>query len=252
MNFDISHLLDDWEYEPGQIVVRKFKTDSGVEKIQLRVDLGLLQLNATGRPDGKRPYGRETLLHYHESRLRRHLKLNSGNDDGFELSANDCAKLHQEAVQFHHRYICLFQLQDYPSVIRDTERNLKAFEFIKQFAASNEFLWPMQHLVPQLLMLQTRAHGMMAVEKEDYVSAIRTVEEGIETLRDFYRQHGQADHIEQSGELHSLHNFLEDIQSTRPLTRREKLQKALEEAVRREDYERAAQVRDQLKNLNTP
>jgi hypothetical protein len=42
MSFDISHLLDDWEYQSGQVVVRKFKGADGKEKIQLRVDLGLL------------------------------------------------------------------------------------------------------------------------------------------------------------------------------------------------------------------
>ena len=62
MDFDISHLLDQWEYQPGQVVVRRFKAKDGREKIQLRVDLGLLQMNAEGRPDGKRPFGRASLL----------------------------------------------------------------------------------------------------------------------------------------------------------------------------------------------
>ena len=51
MNFDISHLLDQWDYQPGQVVVRKFVGKDGQEKIQLRVDLGLLQMNAEGRPE---------------------------------------------------------------------------------------------------------------------------------------------------------------------------------------------------------
>ena len=57
MNFDISHLLEHWDYQPGQVVVRKFVGKDGQEKIQLRVDLGILQMNAHGRPDGKRPLG---------------------------------------------------------------------------------------------------------------------------------------------------------------------------------------------------
>ena len=65
MNFDISPLLDQWDYEPGQIVVRRFKAKDGMEKIQLRVDLGLLQMNAIGRPDGKKPFGHESLLEHY-------------------------------------------------------------------------------------------------------------------------------------------------------------------------------------------
>ena len=49
MNFDISHLLEQWEYQPGQVVVRRFVGKDGIEKIQLRVDLGLLQMNRQGR-----------------------------------------------------------------------------------------------------------------------------------------------------------------------------------------------------------
>jgi hypothetical protein len=61
MSFDISALLDQWDYQPGQVVVRKFRGKDGQDKIQLRVDLGLLQMNAKGRPDGKRPFGHESL-----------------------------------------------------------------------------------------------------------------------------------------------------------------------------------------------
>src|SRR2546423_6742700 len=57
MDLDISHLLAQWEYKPGQVVVRKIKGKNGKEKIQLRVDLGILQMNVEGRPDGKRPLG---------------------------------------------------------------------------------------------------------------------------------------------------------------------------------------------------
>ena len=66
MNFDISQLLEQWDYQPGQAAVRKFTGKDGVEKIQLRLDLGLLQMNAEGRPDGKRPLGHASLYDYYQ------------------------------------------------------------------------------------------------------------------------------------------------------------------------------------------
>ncbi|MEN9678565.1 MAG: UvrB/uvrC motif, partial [Verrucomicrobiota bacterium] len=42
---------------------------------------------------------------------------------------------------------------------------------------------------------------------------------------------------------------LEEIRERRPLTEIEKLQRALDEAIRVEDYERAAEVRDQMRKL---
>jgi hypothetical protein len=110
MNFDISDLLNSWEYQAGQIVVRRFKGKDGKEKIQLRVDLGLLQMDAFGRPDGKKPFGHETLFEHYKNRLQKHFDTHEGSDEGFKLDPEDCSKLQQEAIQFHHRYICLFQL----------------------------------------------------------------------------------------------------------------------------------------------
>jgi protein-arginine kinase activator protein McsA len=42
---------------------------------------------------------------------------------------------------------------------------------------------------------------------------------------------------------------LGEIRANRPLSPREKLEQALSEAVQREDYEKAAKMRDALKNL---
>ena len=87
MEFDISRLLDEWEYQPGQVVVRRFKGKDGKDKIQLRVDLGLLQMNAEGRPDGKRPFGHPSLLEYYQARLHKYVAAHDGSDEGFKLNA---------------------------------------------------------------------------------------------------------------------------------------------------------------------
>jgi len=249
MNFDISPLLNEWEYQPGQIGVRQFKSKDGVQKIQLRVDLGVLQMNAHGRPDGKTPYGYESLLQYFEARLGKYRKAHDGEDEGFQLSAEDCSRLQQEAIQYHHRYICLFQLHDYSAVIRDSKRNLRVFDLVQRFAASEELAWTLQQFRPQLLMMLARAQGSMAVESGDYSEAITAVKNGLEQLREFYQSHGRLEMVEQSGEIQSLEVWLKELQSKRPLTKREKLEFALSEAIRREDYEEAAKVRDSLRNL---
>ena len=249
MNFDMTPLLDHWDYAPGQIVVRKFKGKDGQEKIQLRVDLGILQMNATGRPDGKRPFGHDSLLEHYTAQLEKHRSANGGSDETFDLKAEDCAKLQQESIQYHHRYICLFQLKDYEAVIRDTERNIEVFDLVEQFAADDDLAWSLQQFRPQLLMMKTRAYGSVAVDEGDFPGAIDAIEEGIEELRGFYTEHTRQDLLEHSGEIQSLESWLHDIRTKRPMTEREKLESALSEAVQREDYEEAAKVRDALKNL---
>ena len=56
------HLLDGWEFEPDQLQVRFITGDDGREKIQMRIDLGVIQMEIDGRPDGERPEGFESLL----------------------------------------------------------------------------------------------------------------------------------------------------------------------------------------------
>jgi hypothetical protein len=249
MNFDISDLLNSWEYQAGQIVVRRFKAKDGKEKIQLRVDLGLLQMDVFGRPDGKKPFGHETLFEHYKTRLQKFIDAHDGSDEGFRLDAEDCSKLQQEAIQFHHRYICLFQLKDYAAVIRDTERNIAVFDFVEKYAEARELAWSVQQLRPQLLMMQVRAKATVALEGGKHDEAILAVEEGLEEMRQFFTRIERPDLIEQSGEVHSLEAYLEEIRSTRPLSERERLQQALDETIRREEYEKAASLRDKLKRV---
>jgi hypothetical protein len=249
MDFDISRLLDDWEYQPGQVVVRRFKGKDGKEKIQLRVDLGLLQMNAEGRPDGKRPFGHPSLLEYYTSRLFKYVAAHDGSDEGFKLNGEDCAKLQLEALQYHHRYICLLQLEDHSAVIRDAERNLSVFDFVSKHAENEELAWSLQQFRPQLLMVLTRARGSEALQAKDYTMAIEHVEQGLELIRAFYREHARSEAAESGPEVQSLETWLEEIRTHRPLSRREKLERALQEAVNSEDYEKAAKMRDALRNL---
>jgi len=49
---DLLPLLKGWDYEPGTINVRKINGMDGQPKLQMRLDLGLLQMELDGRPDG--------------------------------------------------------------------------------------------------------------------------------------------------------------------------------------------------------
>lgn len=264
MKFDISRLLESWEYKPGQVLVRRFKTKDGQEKIQLRLDLGVLQMNAEGRPDGKRPLGHESYFHHHVSQLEKHRAAHAGSDEEFTLSAEDCARLQQEAIQYHHRYICLYQLGDYQTVVRDADRNLAVFDFVDEFAETDELSWALQQFRPQLLLMLTRAKGMIALEKKEFAATAREVENGIAIIREFYNAFERPEMAEQSGEINSLEQWLDNLRSNHEkrsekpeaeppqLSERERLERALQDAVLREDYEQAARVRDALKNLKNP
>jgi hypothetical protein len=249
MNFDISHLLDQWDYQPGQVVVRKFVGKDGQEKIQLRIDLGLMQMNAQGRPDGRRPFGHATLFDFQLARLEQHRAKHEGSDEGFTLTSEDCAKLQMESFQYHHRYICLLQLEDYSGVVRDTTRNLKMFDFVEEYADSDELAWNLQQFRPQVLMLQTRAAASQYLQDDEYATATKEIQAGIGRIREFYEERSRHEQAAHCPEIAGLEHWLGEIDRKRPLTKREQLERDLTDAVQEEDYERAARVRDALRKL---
>jgi hypothetical protein len=109
----------------------------GREKIQVRVELGILQMEVDGRPDGKRPYEMESLLDYYESRLRRHVS-GHGTEEGFELDGEACEELRQEGLLYYHRYVLFFELGDYERTVRDTDRNARLFDFVWNYATDKK------------------------------------------------------------------------------------------------------------------
>ena len=247
MDFDITRLLKNWDYVPGQVLVRKFTSKDGVEKIQLRVDLGLLQMNVDGRPDGQQPFGEESLFDHYQTLLELQKETHGGDDAGFQLGPEDCSQLQIEALQYHHRYICLLQLEQYAEVERDARRNLSLFAFVQQYGRPNELGNSLRQLEPQLLMILTRARACSALKVMNFNLANSLVQEGIDSIRAFYEESGRPEAAEQSGEITSLEDWRREILAERPLTRREQLERALHEAIQREDYERAAKVRDELR-----
>ena len=71
MSQDIRPILAGWEFEPDRVQVRIITGDDGSEKIQMRIDLGLMQMEIAGRPDGERPEGYESLLESYEAAAQR-------------------------------------------------------------------------------------------------------------------------------------------------------------------------------------
>jgi len=98
-------------------------------------------------------------------------------------------------------------------------------------------------------MMRIRARGAVALKENTYKKVIVLIEEGLDEIRNFYREHGRHELLEQSGEIQSLETWLQEVRAKRPLTEREKLESALDEAVKAENYEKAAKVRDALRNL---
>ena len=60
----IDHLLAGWPFSAGQILVRQIQGQDGRELLQMRVDMGIIQMEISNRPDGLQPEGFDTYYDY--------------------------------------------------------------------------------------------------------------------------------------------------------------------------------------------
>ena len=245
---DIAPVLQGWEYEPGTINVRKITGLDGQPKLQMRLDLGLLQMELIGRPDGVRPHGCESLLDYHEKRLRDHRRKH-GTDLGFHLSGAQCQSLREEALMYYHRYLSLFVLGEFAGVARDTARNLRVLDLCGKFATDDSDRLILEQYRPYIVMMNARARASIEYEAEDYTAAMATLKTGLRQIRNFFRSFGQEEAYAKSNEVKILRRFMKEIRSKLPVDPMRQLQKELNKAVKAERYEEAARLRDEMERL---
>ena len=215
------------------------------EKIQLRIDLGLIQMEMHGRPDGIRPHGFESLLQYHQARASNA----SAGDQPYSLSEMDVVALQQEGAQYYHRYLSLFQLRDFQNVIRDTERNLQMLDFVNKHATDEDAKWALEQFRPYIIMMHTRARASLELKEGNTGQAVKLIEAGKQKIEEFYRAIGQPEWIESSSELVFLNDWLKELRDAVPLTPLELMERDLKRAIADEAYERAAELRDAIQSL---
>ena len=241
MSKDITPILDGWEYDPDDIQVRIITGNDGQDKIQMRSDLGLIQLEVTGRPDGQRPAGFESLLDAYEARAK--------NGDEFTLDSSACVALMREGLQYYHRYLAAFHLQKYDWVVRDTARNLRLFAFVVKHATRQRDKLQFDQYRPYVTMMNTRAAASIVLARHEYDQALSLVDGGIAAIRQFLEEYDRGDQEAECMELGFLLRWRREIENDRPRGPVERLQQQLQLAVAMEDYEEAARIRDQLQRL---
>ena len=247
-DIDLTHLLRSWPYEPGRISARCITGEDDRPKLQVRLDLGVLQMEMEGRPDGLRPEGFESLLAFQQDRLRRYTEQ-VGAPDGFVLGADDARPLREEAVQYYHRYVGLFSLGEFEGVIRDTTRNLQVFDFCRDYAAEETDRTVLEQFRPYVIMMRTRAQAEQAMAADQPKEALGAIDAALVELKTIFEQAGRADLYDQANEVQLLRGMRDALVPKLPGSQRVELQERLRGALDAENYELAAILRDELRMM---
>lgn len=262
---DISTILAGWPYDPERVSVRIVKGLDGRDKIQVRLDLGLLQMEMDGRPDGQTAEGFESWLDYFMSRQREH---DAANPDraAFVLEREDCAKLLREGIQYYHRYVSFWHLQRYELCARDTNRNLRLFAFVREHARHQRDRLQFDQFRPFVTMMHARAVATPMAELGQFEAALKAIDAGIAGIRRFLEEYQQEDQAAECGELSQLQRWRDEIiallkasddgsvtvdsplaKADGELEEIEDLRQRMEAAIADERFEEAARLRDEIR-----
>jgi len=245
---DLTGFLAGWPHEPGRINARLVPGDDGRRKVQVRLDLGVLQMELDGRPDGLRPDGFESLLDRQRDRLKRYEKQSEA-ASGFVLSGEECRALREEVVQYYHRYVALFALGDYARVVRDTARNLMVFDLCRDYAAEEMDRHVLEQFRPHVIMMRTRTEAELALQEKQPKPALAAIDRGLAEIRSFFADAGREDAFDRSNEVQLLRGMRDALVPKLPASQRAELEERLRGAIDAENYELAAILRDELRMM---
>ncbi|MBX7167907.1 MAG: UvrB/UvrC motif-containing protein [Pirellulales bacterium] len=239
----IDHILRSWPYQPGSVSARRVRAKDGREVLQMRVEMGVLQLETDHRPDGQRPGGAESYYDYLVA-----LAVHEG--DAFRLNEEQCAEVDREFVQYYHRRICWLALREYDRAVRDADHNLSFMDFVRECSEDEKWVMSHEQYRPFILYHRTQAAAMGLVEQGLAEEAIEAVTSGIQRMREWFERYADAEQFDTS----ELVQRLREMQGT--IRDRFGVEQTLEEqlaaAVAAENYERAAALRDEIAGRKGP
>jgi hypothetical protein len=233
----LDHILHEWPYEFGEASARLVPGGDGRDVIQLRIDLGLLQMETVGRPDGVRPGGCDT---YYDHLMS--LAFQEGPD--FALNEERCLQIDREFMQFFHRRIAWLALRAFGRAIADADHTLALMDFSSAHAPDPEWADMHEQYRPFVLFHRIQASALVELERNDAAAAAMAIDNGLERLRKVFEAHDAADEFDEHPLALKLLELKQAISEHFEL--RPSLAQQLAEAIASEQYELAARLRDKL------
>ena len=243
---DIREMLNEWAFDPHNNI-RMVMGSDGRAVMQVRLPLGLEQYELDGRPDGLHPDGLDSWLAVIERRIILH-QDEGGSLSPFQLSNDDFLHLQNEAILFYYRYMLLFQMNDFERVVRDTAHNLKVSDIIDRYFTDEENRTSVLQFRPYVIRMNAMARSMLSLQQNDFPNCVQILRNAIDVIEALEMLPSPAFQFEKSRSLTYLRTAMEQLVAQQP-NEKAKLEEELEKAVEAEDYEHAAEIRDEIKRL---
>jgi hypothetical protein len=247
VNFDLETIYRGWHCQGDELAARLVRGIDGSDVLQLRVELGLLQMNPDGRPDGADYRGRATVLDH----VRTELEAQA------TVDPEAWQALRRELNQFNYRRLALTCLVEDAAndddtelarmqlsrTIRDIDHCLSILRLAQQEhppAVSGNLT-----LIPTLIFNRARLLARLRSIEQRYDEAIEEAEAGAEALTHALEGAGfEPEQIDEDAGVDYLRQFARRLREQSGIDRT--LQEQLADAIDDEDFEAAAHLHQRL------
>lgn len=237
-HYDIDHIFEDWPYQPGVASARLLRAHDGRNVLQMRIELGVLQMEVEDRPDGEHPEGHKTLL---DAMLEE--AATAG--DAFQLDEDQCFELDREFLQFYHRRICWLALREFEHAISDADHTLAMMDFGSAHSPDPQWTLLHEQYRPFVLFHRTQAAALLQLKTATAEQAIEEIDAGLERVRGVFESLEAVEQFEEDELVEQLMHLRESLREEYRVGRT--LGEQLSDAIAAEQYERAARLRDQIR-----
>ncbi len=238
---DLDDILGQWPFQPRTVSARLVRASDGRQVLQMRVDLGLLQMETSGRPDGRKPGGAETYLDWL-------LRENFHEGDPIRLGDEQLEEIERELSQFDHRRVCWLAVRAFDRAVADANHTLGLLDFLERCDVDEG--WKRQQTQQRVLVLfhRTQAAALAHLEKDGAEPAIEEINRGLCSIENL--SEGGEENSGPGRMVHQLRQLQDWIRGQYQVDRT--LGEQLADAVAAEEYERAARLRDELARREPP
>ena len=235
---NISDILQDWDYDSQSIRARIVAGQDGeADVLQMRVEMGIIQMAVDGRPDGIRPEGFATYLDYLLQE-----EISQGNE--WDLNDEQCMEVDREFMQFYQRRISWLSIKEYQQVVRDADHTLALMDFCKRHSPDDGWTIVHEQYRPFVLFHRTQAAAYHQLNESTPQAAIECINDGLNTIRSIFESHDLEEHFDEDELVSQLRDIRESLRDEYSVGKT--LHEQLADAIASEQYERAAEIRDQL------
>ena len=165
--------------------------------------------------------------------------------EGFRLSREQCAEADREFVQYYHRRLCWLSLREYTRAARDADHSLAFMDFVREHSPDEEWTLSHEQYRPFILFHRVQAAALAALEEGRAEHAIRELDAGLARFRDLFTRYGAEEQFSKDELVRRLGEMKESVRRRYDVG--QTLDEQLAEAVRAEDYELAARIRDRIR-----